>query len=169
MRLSRALLLSLLIFIIAGCGYKPATYYTKKELDGKVFVNLIINLEDPRNVVIIKDTMNEILVHRLGTTIVDDPKIADIIINLKLESVSMGLVQTDEDGYSKVYKATVKIAVSYEKDSNTRSFSVTGSEDFTIDSGSTITDTNRFQGIKAAANKALEEVVSKLAINSFKQ
>ena len=166
---SRVLLLSLLIFIIAGCGYKPATYYTKKELDGKVFVNLLIDLEDPRNVVIIKDTMNEILVHRLDIDVVDDPKLADIIINLKLESVTMSLVQEDEDGYAKVYKATVEISGNYKKDSKIRSFNVTGSDDFSIDSGTTISDTNRYEGIKDAASKALEEVVSKIAINSFKQ
>ncbi|XOB62805.1 hypothetical protein ACMC56_03100 [Campylobacterota bacterium DY0563] len=167
MKSSRILIFCLFIFIIIGCGYKPATYYTKKELDGKVFVNLIINLEDPRNVVIIKDSMNKILVHRLDVKIVDNPSIADTILTLNLDSVSMSLVQTDADGYSNVYKATVKISVIYEKDGVMKKFTVSGSDDINIESGATITDTNRFQGVKSAANKALEEVVSKLAINSF--
>jgi len=169
MKSSRILLFCLFIFIITGCGYKPATYYTKKELFGNIFVNLNINLEDPRNIVIIKDTMNEILVHRLDLKIVDDPSIADTILTLTLDSVSMALVQTDADGYSNVYRATVKIGVIYDKNGQKRSFTVNGHNDINIDSGAIITDTNRFQGIRAAANKALDEVVSKLAINSFKE
>lgn len=169
MRLSQLLFLFSFIFIISGCGYKPATYYTKKEIDGKVFVNLLINLEDPRNVVLIKDAMNEILVHRLGTQLVIDPSEADTILNLELRSVSMLQVQSDADGYSKVYKAVVSINVSYGEGANKKAFTVSGSNDFTIDSGTTISDTNRYQGIRAASNKALEEVVSRLAINSFKR
>lgn len=170
MRLSRLLILISLIFIISGCGYKPATYYTKKELKGKVFVNLKINLEDPRNVVLIKDAMNEILVHRLGSKIVDDPSQADTIMNLDLQRVNMGVVQEDTQGYSKVYKATVTVHVDYKNDTRSGSFSVTGENDFPIDTvDGAITDSNRFQGIKEAASKALEEVISKLAINSFKK
>ncbi len=104
MRLSRLLILISLIFIISGCGYKPATYYTKKELKGKVFVNLKINLEDPRNVVLIKDAMNEILVHRLGSKIVDDPSQADTIMNLDLQRVNMSVVQEDTQGIVKYIK-----------------------------------------------------------------
>lgn len=165
MRLSLVLFFSFLFF--TGCGYKPATYYTKKELSGTVFVNLSMNLEDPRNTVLIKDAMNEILVHKLKVHLVDDPNLADTIINLRLNSVGMSLVQENEDGYDKVYRARVSVEVKYENEKGAKSFNVTGASDFTIDSGSTITDTNRFQGIREAASKALEEVVSKLAINSF--
>lgn len=168
MKLSRLLFLFSFIFMLIGCGYKPATYYTKQEIDGTVFVNLIVNLEDPRNTVLVKDAMNEILVHRLGTKLIDNPTKADTIINLKLMSVKTRQVQKDAQGYSKVYNATVTINVDYKNATKSGKFQVTGENDFSIDSA-TVTDTDRFQAIESAASKALEEVVSKFAINSFKK
>jgi len=171
MKLSRLLVVCSLIFVIIGCGYRPSAYYAKKELKGKVFVNLLLNLEDPRNIVLIKDAMNEILVHRLGEKIVDDASKADTIMNLELKSASISAVQEDVDGYGEVYKATVNIAVSYKNSENSGSFTVTGSDEFTTESDSdgVITDTSRYEGIKEASSKAMEEVISKLAINSLKK
>ena len=162
-------LLMFLIITITACGYKPSSYYAKKQLHGKVFVNLIIDLKDPRNAVLIKDAMNEILVHRLDSEIVYDRALADTIMDLKLNSVSMTVLQDDEDGYNKLYQAVVNIYVKYSNKIETKTFNVSGDYDFSIDDGSSITDTKRFEAIKSAASEALEEVISKIAVNSFKK
>jgi hypothetical protein len=168
MKLSHVLFSFFVIFFMTACGYRPASHYAKKELSGKIFVNLIINLEDPRNAVIIKDAMNEIIVHRLDSQIVYDRSLADTIVNVKLNSVSMQTLQYDEQGYNRLYKAVVSIKVDYTKKSTKikKSFSVSGDYDFSI-AGKTITDTKRFEAIKAAAAKALEEMISRIAVNSF--
>ncbi len=161
----------LLLFIIAGCGYKPSNYYVKKELNGKVFVNLDISLKDPRNSVIIKDVMNELIVHRLDSQIVDTKEAADTILDLKIDSVSMLELQYDSLGYNKLYKAVVSILVKYKnkESKNTNSFIVKSDYDFSIDNGTTITDTKRFEAIKIAAKRALDDVISQLAVYSFKE
>ncbi len=51
----------------------------------------------------------------------------------------------------------------------TKSFNVTGDYDFSIDDGTTITDTKRFEAIRNAASEALEEVISKIAVNSLQK
>lgn len=167
--MKNSLLLLLVIFIFTACGYKPSSHYAKRQLEGSIYVNLTINLEDPRNAVIIKDSMHEVIVHRLNSKIVFDKSKADTILDVKLNSVSMQELQDDEDGYSNLYRANVSILISYKKDTSTKSFVVSGSHEFSINSGATITDTKRFEAIKTAANKAMEEFVSKLAVQSFQK
>ena len=169
MKLSHLLLSVFAVLLFTACGYKPSSYYAKEQLKGKIFINLIIDLKDPRNSVLIKDAMNEILVHRLDSKLVNKRELADTIVDLRLNSVSMNLLQDDERGYSKLYNAVVSIYVNYTNNKVSESFNVTGDYDFSIDDGTTITDTKRFEAIRRASSKALEEVISKIAVNSFKK
>ncbi|AXX91465.1 hypothetical protein CPU12_09645 [Malaciobacter molluscorum LMG 25693] len=169
MKKSLFTLFALVIMLFSGCGYKPASTYAKEQIQGDVFVDLFVNLKDPKNAVLIKDAMNEILVHRLGSKLVYDKKQADTIIDLRLGNVSMSELQYDDNGFTKLYKATVNINVGYENKDYKNKFYVTGTHEFSIDDGSIITDTKRFEAIRTAASKALEEVISKIAIQSFKK
>lgn len=169
MKLSHLLISVFAVFLLTACGYKPSSYYAKQQLKGKVFVNLIIDIKDPRNAVLIKDAMNEILVHRLDSKLVTKRSLADTVVDLKLNSVSMNLLQDDEQGYNKLYQAVVSIFVKYKNDKISESFTVSGDYDFSIDDGTTITDTKRFEAIRRASSEALEEVISKIAVNSFKR
>lgn len=163
--------LSLGSIILSGCGYKPSSYYAKKELGEKVFVKLFIDLKDPRNAVLIKDSLNQLLIQKLDNKLVYDEALADTIMNIKLNSVNMQELQYDKDGYNKLYRALVGIKVDYfKKTENKRnSFTVSGEHNFSIDDGTTITDTKRFEAIKSAADDALDEVLSKIAVQSFKK
>lgn len=164
--------LTLCSFIFNGCGYKPTTYYAKKELSGNVFVKLYIDLKDPRNAVVVKDSMNQLLVQKLGTKLVYDETLADVVMNLKIDSVNMSVLQYDSEGYNQVYKAIVNILVSYTKKSKkgVTTFTVSGENDFSVgDDDDTITDSIRYDAIKEASNEALDEVLSKIAVASFKK
>lgn len=169
MKKSLILFSFILAFVLSGCGYKPSSTYAKEQIKGNVFVDLYIDYKDPKNAVLIKDAMNEILVHRLGSKLVYDRSLADTIINLKLGSVSMSELQYDTQGYVKLYKSTVSITVGYKNKEFANNFSVSGTYDFSIDGDGTITDTKRFEAIRSAASKALEEVISKIAVSSFKK
>lgn len=156
------------ISILVGCGYKPSSYYAKQQIKGNVFVDLFVNLKDPKNSVLIKDAMNELLVHRLDANLVTNKDEADTIIYLRLGSVSMNELDYDKQGFTKLYRANVNINVRYENSEYNNSFNVSGTHEFSIE-GITITDTKRFEAIKSAASKALEEVISKIAVYSFKK
>jgi hypothetical protein len=157
-------------FFINACGYKPSTYYAKKEMEGNVFVKLDVSLEDPRNSVLVKDAVNKILLQKLDSKIVNDRNRADVIMNLGINSVSITTLQYDEEGYNKLYKAEVVIKVEYFRKDNgiKKSFTVDGEYDFSIDIGTTLTDSNRFDAISNASTKAVDEILSKIAVASFK-
>lgn len=158
-------------FIFTACGYKPLYHYAKKEINGKIFVNLFIDLKDPQNGVIIKDTMNKLLIQKLKSKLVYDEALANTIMNLKINSVDMNELQYDKSGYIKLYRTIVNIKVNYfNKETKKRnSFLVDGEYNFSIDDGTSITDSKRFEAIKKASNNALDEVLSKLAVLSFQK
>lgn len=52
---------------------------------------------------------SEMLISRFGTKLVYNKEIADTILNLKLNKVSMNVLQYDAQGYEKLYQALVNI------------------------------------------------------------
>lgn len=158
-------------FSILGCGYKPSSYYAKEELSGNVFVNVLVDLEDPKNTVLVKDSINQILIQKLDSNLVTNEAAADVVLNLSVNRVQVQALQYDKSGNDKLYKANIRIKVSYFKKSENKrkSFDLEAEYDFSIDNGTTISDTQRFEAIKAASDKALEEFISKVAVSSYKK
>jgi hypothetical protein len=167
--IKKVLVSALLIFIVAGCGYKPSSHYAKERIKGNVFVDIDVSIEDPKNSVIIKDAMSEMLISRFGTKLVYNKKIADTVLNLKLNKVSMQVLQYDAQGYEKLYQAVVNIKVDYFSSENKGSVIVSGTYDFSVDGQDEISEAKRFEAIKNASSKALEEVISKIAMESLRK
>ncbi|WP_152058061.1 LPS assembly lipoprotein LptE [Aliarcobacter butzleri] len=159
-----------LAFLFVACGYKPSTYYAKKEMEGNVYVKLDVSLVDPRNSVLVKDAVTKILIQKLDSNLVDKEKDADVVMNLGISSVNLSALQYDAKGYNKLYKAQVFIRVDYYRKENgiKKSFTVDGEYDFAVDIGGTITDANRYDAITKASDQAISEVVSRIAVQSFK-
>ena len=156
-------------FFIA-CGYKPSSYYAKQEMEGNIFVKLNVSLEDPKNSVLVKDAVNKILMQKLDSRLVNHEKNADVIMNLGISSVGISTLQYDKEGYNKLYKATLHIKVDYFRKDNgvKKSFTVDGEHDFSVDDGSTITETKRYDAITNASSKAVDEILSRIAVASFR-
>lgn len=160
-----------LTLFLTACGYRPATIYAKQELRGNVFVKLNVSLEDPRNSVLIKDAVTKILIQKIGSNLVDNEKEADVIMNLEINSVSLSTLQYDVNGFNQLYKATVVIGVKYfrkDNDNKVKSFSVDGEHDFAVGKGASINDSQRFDALTKASDKAVTEILSRIAVASFK-
>ena len=125
---------------------------------------------DPKNSVLVKDAVTKILIQRVGSNMVNSESQADIIMDLKIASVGFSTLQYDKDGYNKLYKANVVIAVKYfdKSTSKTKSFTVDGEYDFAVDIGSSINDTQRFEAISKASDMAVTDILSRVAVSSFK-
>ena len=175
MNIFKKVLFVLFTFIISfsffGCSYKPSSQYAKEEIKGNVFVKVTIDLEDPQNSVLIKDSINKLLIQKLDVDIVSSESLADTIMYIDVNRVSMQELQYDDLGYNKLYRALVSINVSYSKkgEKKKKSFIVDGEHNFSVDNGTTINSNQRYDAIKKASDKALEEVLSKIAVSSFKK
>ncbi len=175
MNILKKVLLVLFTFIVSfsffGCSYKPSTHYAKEEITGNVFVKVIIDLEDPQNSVLIKDSINKLLIQKLDAELVNKESLADTVMNIGVNTVKIQTLQYDKAGYNKLYKAVVRIDISYFKKSENKrkSFTVDGEYDFSIDKATSINDTQRYNAIQQASEKAIEEVLSKIAVQSFKK
>jgi len=92
-------------------------------------------------------------------------------MNVNVNSVGIQALQYDEFGYNKLYRAVVSINFTYyEKgESKKKSFSVEGEQNFSVDNGTAINSTQRYEAIRKASDKALEEVLSKIAVASYKK
>ncbi|MCK9337581.1 MAG: hypothetical protein M0P43_07110 [Arcobacteraceae bacterium] len=156
------------LILISGCGYKPVSHYTKDQINGLVYVTSETSLQDPQNSVILQDSVTQIIVSNLGLAITNDKKMADTIVTVTLGKPSITKVQYDTLGYVSVYRARVKVVLKYQNAQKSGQVSSSGEYDFNIDNVSHISDTERFKAIKEASIKALDDILGKLAVESFK-
>ena len=169
MKLKTVLLIALTLFFI-GCGYKPTAHYAKSQINDNIFVALDVNLVDPKNAVILKDSVNELLINKLGKRIVDKKAKADAVMNLQYKKIKLAELSYDASGYISLYRVTTDIGVQYtNKGEATQNFDLSSSYEFSVESSGTLSDANRFDAIKEATNKALDELISRIAIKSFKK
>ena len=175
MKVSKGFLILVFTIILGltftACGYRPSVTYAKQEMRGNVFVRLNVSLEDPRNSVLVKDAVTKILIQKLGSNMVDNEREADVIMDLAISKVTLKTLQYDRDGYNKLYRANVVIDVKYfrkDNDNKIKTFSVDGEHDFAIDKGTSINDSHRFTAITKASDKAVTEILSRMAVASFK-
>jgi len=158
----------LIAVVISGCGYKPSSYYAKQALGDRIYAEVTISRQDPRNSVLIKDAVNEAIVSRFGGKLVTKEQ-ADSILRVNIQSISFSPTVYDTYGYVIAYKTTVVLAMQYENANKKIEYlTATGEYDFSIEANSVISDTNRFEAIRYAANDALDEFVSKLAIKGLR-
>ncbi|MEA3383757.1 MAG: LPS assembly lipoprotein LptE [Campylobacterota bacterium] len=163
--------LSISIFSIIGCGYKPTTYYAKDEIKGKVFVDTPIDIFNTKNSILLRDAVNELLISKFNVTLVNNKSRADMLVSAKLNSVTHKGLETSIDGYTITYRAIVSINFSYKTNSvNSFHKKVTLSNyyDYSVDEDSSISDKNKLDAVKIATKKALSNIFSKIAINSMK-
>lgn len=165
------LILNSLLLILTGCGYKPSSYYAKKEITGKVYVDATIDIENAQNSVLIKDMMNNMVINQFETKLAKDKADAESFMKIELSSVSHTALTTDlETAFAKTYRTTVNITVSYyKKGMKSKVITVSNYYDYNVESESTVSDEKKQEAVRIASKQALDDVFSKIAIGSFKK
>ncbi len=167
-----------LAILLTGCGYKPSSYYAKSEIVGKVFVESKINIESSENSIIIKDTVNNMIINEFNGSLVDKQNKADTIVLVNLVSTRSDAISTDDEGYTKAYRMTVTIDFKYKKLSSMKSYKMIRVSDYydysvlydsfgEVDSVST--QRKKEEAEKLASKNALLNIFSKIAVNSFQK
>jgi len=162
------ILLFMALVLLVGCGYRPASYYTKRVIGDKIYSKVYIDINDPENSVLIKDAINEAIVTKFKSRIVDSASDANSQFLIKFKSKSFEPIAYDKDGYVVSYKAIVNLNIDYiDKFGKKKSSNVRGTYDFPIEANSVISDTKRFEAIKFASYKAISEFISKIAVEGM--
>ncbi|BCD60765.1 MULTISPECIES: LPS assembly lipoprotein LptE [unclassified Nitratiruptor] len=159
----RKFLWLVVILFFTGCGYKPASHYTKRVFGQKIYTQVSVYLRDPENAVLVKDAVNEAILKRLSGSLVAKSR-ADTIMRVAIASVSFTPLQYDENGYVIYYRTKVLLKTDItDKSGQTRHIKATGVYDFPIEPNSVITDNLRYVAIKEASAKAIDAIISRLA------
>ena len=162
--------LFLIVGLLTGCGYKPSSYYAKAEIEGEVYVDLEIDIDNTQNSIYVKDAMNEMIINQFNASLTNDKENADTYVLVELGDVSHNSVSSDGAGYTESYRTTVNIKIKYtKKGKETKTLSVSDYYDYTVDSDSVVTDQKKKVAIKIASRKALSNILSKIAATSMKE
>ena len=160
------LFLSIIFF---GCGYKPTYLYTKKVMGDNIFVDVDVSLVDPQNSVLIADAMREAVISKFHSNLTSKDK-AESTMKVYLNSISFRPIQYDSNGYVIAYKTIVGLRTVYkDKNGHTKVINSTGDYDFSIEANSVISDNKRFEAIRFASIKAMDELISKISIAGRKE
>jgi len=163
-------LLFVTVFLFTGCGYKPSSTYAKSAIEGNVYVDLIVDIDNAQNSVYVKDAMNEMILNQFDALLTSNKDDADTYVSVALSSVSHKSISSDSDGYVQSYRTTVNIKMTYNKlNEKIKALSVSDYYDYTVDSDSVITDQKKKIAVKIASTKALSTLFSKIAVHSMKE
>lgn len=173
----RAILVSIVIFFLAGCGgYTPTARIVDNIMDDSVFVDVLMSKTDPQNTVAIKDSIRSGIVKRLGKQLAPKESAKTYII-AKINSINFSELSYDPFGYGAVYKAELSVNFKTKlKDGSIANINTVGDHDFRVsgakrnayDLSSVISDKDRFEAIENASTQAFDEFISALAIKGFK-
>ena len=165
------LLIYPLIFF-SGCGYKPTSYYSKNEIKGKVYIQSKIDIKNSENSVLIRDVLNELIITRFDAMIVNKKENSDMIVSAILNSVKHKGLETSQDGYTTLYRATVSISIKYRKNetnSKQKVITVSNYYDYSVDYNSVLNNEKKLEAVRLASSKALNDIFTKIAVQTFKK
>ena len=165
MRFLTAVLFSALLF--AGCGYKAATAYSKQVLGDKVFVLVSMLRSDPENTVLVKDSVNEAMIAKFKSKLSSEAD-ANSKMFVKVVSVSMSPLEYDKNGYVVLYRMNVSLETKVIAAFGERIIRSEGSHDFSIEPNTAVSDAKRFEAIKYGASKAVDMLMSQIAVSGVK-
>jgi hypothetical protein len=167
--LSSSLIILCFVLFFAACGYKPTVEYAKQSLDGKVYVSVNIDIHNIKNSILIKDALLEMVTNKFDLQITTNKALASSFIHGYLASVSETQIESDVQGYSKVYRENVRVTVTYNKKGGKKvTLTESSYSDFTVDDDSVVSQSKKDEAIKTAITKALSNIFSKIAVRSSK-
>ena len=153
--------LFLAFIFLTGCGYLPASKQARKVVGDRLFVEVIVSLEDPQNAVLIKDAARKAVVTRFHASLV--PKVQSRTqLLVELSSITFSALQYDTNGYVSVYRANIYLNVNRITDGDSKSYKALGNYDFNIEANAVITDSQRFDAIREASLKALDSFIAQV-------
>ena len=161
---------------ICGCGYKPVSKITQDLVGERIYVDVIISKEEPKNSVWIKDAVKEGMVARLNKSL-SSKESADTSIIISVKELTYDAIIYDQYGYITSYKASLQLNYRTKfKDGSVVDVPASGEYDFSVArrqkdvrfADSVISDTQKYEAIKEASKEAFDEYIANLAVKGYK-
>lgn len=159
--MQKALLLVLLL-LFASCGYKPSAKYAREVLGEKVSTSVVISQEDPENSVLVKDAIDAALIDVFHTSLTDRAH-SDSHLVISLSNPFYTPIQYDKNGFVIAYRMTVVLGIKRYHNGVAKSYSAKGYYDFAVEPNAVVTDQQRFEAIRNAAQKAIVAFVAQIS------
>ncbi len=156
-----------LVLFFVSCGYKPVSKISEDVLGDKIYVSIAVSLNDPKNSVLIKDSVLEAVVSRFDRKLVERQN-ANTLMHVKLNSINFSPIVYDKNGYVISYRTRVVLNILTNlKNGKKISYDASGEYDFNIEPNSIISDSKRFEAIKGSSLDALDEYVAFISIKGM--
>ncbi|SFV50636.1 Probable lipoprotein Cj1090c [hydrothermal vent metagenome] len=151
-----------LVLLFASCGYKPSARYARDMIGDKVSTSVSISKEDPENSVLVKDAVDTALIDLFHTSL-SDRAYSDTHLDISLSKPSYTPIQYDENGFVIAYRMRVTLYIKCYHDGEIKNYSAQGYYDFAVEPNAVVTDQQRFEAIRNAAQKAIVAFVAQIS------
>lgn len=152
----------LFILLFASCGYKPSAKYARSVLGEKVSTSVVISQEDPENSVLVKDAIDEALIDVFHTSLTDRAH-SDSHLVITLSNPSYTPIQYDTNGFVVAYRMAVVLKIRRYHNGTAKNYTAKGYYDFAVEPNAVVTDQQRFEAIRNAAQKAIISFVAQIS------
>lgn len=160
--------LVLVLFLLSGCGYAPASKFARVVVGDKISTSVVISAVDPQNTVIIKDAVDKAIIETFRASLVDKDS-SDTHLVISISNPSYSPIVYDEHGYVTGYRMNLVLSIARDtKDGKIKNYSTKGSYDFSIQPNSIISDQQRFEAINVGASRAINAFVAKVSADGIK-
>jgi hypothetical protein len=150
------------LIVFAGCGYAPASHYTKAVVGESVSTEVVMSMEDPQNTVIIKDAVDMAVITRFRTAL-GTKNSSSTHLKISIASVGFTPLSYDTNGYVTTYRTTVRMHIDRTTHEKTTQYNTTGVYDFNIEPNAIISDQARYDAIRLSAEKAIDAFIAQIA------
>jgi hypothetical protein len=153
---------------MSGCGYRPSAKFARNVLGDKISTSVVISSRDPENTVIIKDAVDRAIIEIFHASLTDRAH-SDTHLNLQINNPSYSPIQYNIDGFIVGYRMSVSLNITKYHNDLSKTYSVSGSYDFSVQPNAIVTDQDRFTAINLSAKKAIESFVAKVSAEGSKK
>lgn len=160
--------LTLSLIFILGCGYKPASTYTKEFFDDEIFTKIKLLLSEPENSIVIKDAVNEAIAIRFQGKVTKNPE-AKSRLFVEVDKIDFREIEYDKNGYITRYSIKVVLNIDYQSMNRNFKFKTEGFYEFKVEPASILTDFKRYEAIKEASLRAIDMFITKVLIAGYKK
>lgn len=149
----------LFVLMLAGCGYKPASHQAKENIGEHLYIDTVIDLKDPENMVLIQDALNKAVLTRFHSRIAKEED-ASTSVKVSLQSIDFNALSYDSVGYVSIYRAKVRIDFEIYGANIKETYEGRGKYDFPIEANTVISDSRRFEAIQRASENAIDGFIA---------